>query len=129
MLLSDFDFFLPQKLIAQAPSAERDLSRLMILNRSTGEITHSLFRDFPSCLSKQDTLVLNNTRVIPARTWGEKGGAAIEFLFLREIEKKTWDVLCRPAKKVRMGDRIIFSPDLKGEVIGVGAEGRRSLLF
>jgi len=129
MLLSDFDFFLPPKLIAQTPNAERDSSRLMILNRRTGEIIHSLFREFPSYFSKQDTLVLNNTRVIPARTWGEKGSATIEFLFLREIEKKTWDVLCRPAKKVRMGDEIIFSSDLKGQVIGVGTEGRRNLRF
>ena len=129
MLLSDFDFFLPPELIAQTPNVERDSSRMMILDRKTGGIIHSFFKEFPSYLSKQDTLVLNNTRVIPARTWGEKGSATIEFLFLREIEKKTWDVLCRPAKKIRMGDEIVFSPDLKGQVIGVGTEGRRKLRF
>lgn len=129
MRLSDFDFFLPPELIAQAPAAERDSSRLMILNRATGEIIHSLFREFPSSLSKLDTLVLNNTRVIPARAFGKKGGATIEFLFLREREKKTWDVLCRPAKKVRMGDDIIFSPKLRGQVIEEGPEGRRTLRF
>ncbi|MCJ7582898.1 MAG: tRNA preQ1(34) S-adenosylmethionine ribosyltransferase-isomerase QueA [Candidatus Aminicenantes bacterium] len=129
MLLSDFDFILPSELIAQTPNKERDSSRMMILHRKTGEIIHSFFREIPSSLSNQDTLVLNNTGVIPARTWGEKGSATIEFLFLREIEKKTWEVLCRPAKKVRIGDEIIFSPDLKGQVTGIGTEGKRSLLF
>ncbi len=129
MLLSDFDFFLPPKLIAQKPKKERDASRMMILNRDSGDITHSSFREFPNYLHKKDALVLNNSRVFPARTWGEKGSAAIEFLFLRKIEKKTWDVLCRPAKKIRMGDEIVFSPDLKGQVIGVGTEGRRHLRF
>jgi len=129
MLLSDFDFFLPPELIAQTPNVERDSSRMMILNRKTGDIIHSFFREFPSYLSKQDTLVLNNTRVIPARTWGDKGRATIEFLFLREIENKIWDVLCRPAKKIRMGEIIVFSPDLEGQVIGVGTEGRRTLRF
>ncbi len=129
MRISDFDFYLPSELIAQTPTQDRDSSRLMILNRKTGEIIHTFFREFPSYLSKQDTLVLNNTRVIPARTWGKKGSSTIEFLFLREIEKETWDVLCRPAKKVQMGEKIIFSPDLKGQVIGVRAEGRRHLHF
>lgn len=129
MLLSDFDFTLPPELIAQTPNKERDSSRMMILYRKTGEIIHSFFRELPTYLSDQDTLVLNNTSVIPARTWGEKGSATIEFLFLREIEKKTWEVLCRPAKKIRIDDEIIFSPDLNGQVIGVGTEGRRTLLF
>lgn len=129
MLLSDFDFTLPPELIAQTPNKERDSSRMMILYRKTGKIIHSFFRELPTYLSDQDTLVLNNTSVIPARTWGEKGSATIEFLFLREIEKKTWEVLCRPAKKIRIDDEIIFSPDLNGQVIGVGTEGRRTLLF
>jgi len=129
MLLSDFDFILPPELIAQTPNKERDSSRMMILNRRTGEIIHSFFRELPSYLSNQDTIVLNNTSVIPARIWGEKGSATIEFLFLREIEKKTWEVLCRPAKKVRIGDEIIFSSDFKGQITGVGAEGKRNLRF
>jgi len=129
MLLSDFDFFLPPELIAQKPNKERDSSRLMILERKTGKISHSSFMELPSYISKQDTLVLNNTSVIPARLWGERGSATIEFLFLRETEKKTWEVLCRPAKKVRMGDEIIFSSDFKGQVTGVGAEGKRNLKF
>ena len=129
MLLSDFDFILPLELIAQTPNKERDSSRMMILYRRTGEIIHSFFRELPSYLSNQDTLVLNNTSVLPARTWGEKGSATIEFLFLRKIGEKTWEVLCRPAKKIRIGDEIIFSPDLKGQVTGVGTEGRRNLRF
>jgi len=129
MLLSDFDFFLPPELIAQKPKKERDASRMMILNRDTGDITHSSFREFPNYLHKQDTLVLNNTRVSPARTWGRKDSTTIEFLFLQETEEKTWEVICRPAKKVRMGDEILFSPDLIGRVVGVGTEGKRQLRF
>ncbi len=129
MLLSDFDFTLPPELIAQTPNKERDSSRMMILNRRTGEIIHSFFREFPFYLSNQDTLVLNNTSVIPARTWGERGSATIEFLFLQETEKKTWEVICRPAKKVRMGDEILFSPNLNGCVVGVGTEGKRQIRF
>ncbi len=72
MLLSDFDFFLPPELIAQKPKKERDASRMMILNRESGDITHSSFRELPNYLHKQDTLVLNNSRVFPARTWGKK---------------------------------------------------------
>ena len=129
MPLSDFDFYLPPKLIAQKPKKERDASRMMILNRDSGDITHSSFREFPNYLHKQDTLVLNNSRVFPARTWGKKDHTTIEFLFLRETEEKTWEVICRPAKRVRMGDEIQFSPDLQGRVVGVGTEGKRQLRF
>ena len=129
MRLSDFDFFLPPELIAQKPKKERDASRMMILNRDSGDITHSSFREFPNYLHKQDTLVLNNSRVFPARTWGKKGNITIEFLFLQETEEKTWEVICRPAKKVRTGDEILFSPNLRGIVVGRGTEGKRQLRF
>jgi len=129
MLISDFDFFLPPELIAQKPKKDRDASRMMILNRDSGDITHSSFREFPNYLHKQDTLVLNNTRVSPARTWGKKDNTTIEFLFLQETQEKTWEVICRPAKRVRMGDKIQFSPDLQGRVVGVGTEGKRQLRF
>ncbi|MEE8378497.1 MAG: tRNA preQ1(34) S-adenosylmethionine ribosyltransferase-isomerase QueA [Candidatus Aminicenantaceae bacterium] len=129
MRLSDFDFFLPPERIAQKPKKERDASRMMILNRDSGDITHSSFREFPNYLHKQDTLVLNNSRVFPARAWGKKGRITIEFLFLQETEEKTWEVICRPAKKVRMGDEILFSPNLNGCVVGVGTEGKRRLRF
>ena len=102
---------------------------MMILNRDSGDINHSSFREFPNYLHKQDTLVLNNSRVFPARTWGKKGNITIEFLFLQETEEKTWEVICRPAKKVRMSDEILFSPNLNGCVVGVGIEGKRQLRF
>jgi len=129
MLVSDFDFDLPQKLIAQAPLEKRDQSKMMVLNRKTGSIRHTRFKAFPEYLKREDVLVLNNTRVIPARVWGKKEGRVIEFLFLRECQNNTWEVLCRPAKNVRPGDSICFSNDFKGNVVDSGPEGKRVLQF
>jgi len=129
MLVSDFDFDLPQKLIAQAPLEKRDQSKMMILDRKTGSIQHTRFKAFPEYLKRGDMLVLNNTRVIPARVWGEKEGRIIEFLFLRECQDNTWEVLCRPAKRVRPGDFICFSDDFKGNVVDSGPEGKRVMQF
>ncbi len=129
MLVSDFDYDLPKELIAQAPLEKRDLSRMMVLERSKGQISHSCFRIFPDYLKKGDVLVLNNSRVIPARVWGTKKGSEIEFLFLQELQKGTWEVLCRPAKKVKIGDKIHFSSSFSGEVIKEGSEGRKHIRF
>jgi len=129
MLVSDFDYELPQELIAQRPLPERAQSRMMVLHRETGEIVHSHFKEFPAYLQKGDVLVINTTRVIPARVYGKKQGKDIEFLFLEEVEKGTWEVICRPAKKVRAGDTIFFSEGFKGKVTGVASEGRRRLRF
>jgi len=129
MELKDFDYKLPKELIAQKPLPKREQSRMMVLHREKKQITHAKFSDFPDYLQKDNLLVLNNTKVIPARTWGEKSGKEIEFLFLKEKEHKTWEVLCRPAKKLRPGDKIVFSSSLEGEVIAKGPEGRRVLRF
>ncbi len=129
MELKDFDFKLPKELIAQKPLPQREQSRMMVLHREKNKITHTKFTDFPKYLQKNNLLVLNNTKVIPARTWGKKGGKEIEFLFLKETEQRTWEVLCRPAKKLQLGDKIVFSSSLEGEVIGKGPEGRRVLRF
>jgi len=129
MLVSDFDFDLPQKLIAQAPLEKRDQSKMMVLNRKTGSIQHARFKAFPEYLNRKDVLVLNNTRVIPARVWGKKEGRVIEFLFLRECQENTWEVLCRPARNVRPGDFICFSDDFKGNVVDSGPEGKRVMQF
>jgi len=129
MQLKDFDYNLPERLIAQKPLPHRDQSRLLVLERKTGKITHSTFRDFPGFLKKQDVLVINESRVIPARIWGKKEGKDIEFLFLKAQDEKTWEVLCRPAKKVAPADIIVFSPALKGKVTEVKAEGRRLINF
>jgi S-adenosylmethionine:tRNA ribosyltransferase-isomerase len=129
MLVSDFDYDLPKELIAQTPLEKRDLSRMMVLDRDKGKISHSKFQNFPDYLIKGDVLVLNNSKVIPARVWGTKKKSEIEFLFLKEIQKGTWEVLCRPAKKVKTGDYIHFSPRFQGKVIRGESEGRRHIRF
>ena len=129
LLVSDFDYELPRELIAQRPIPERAQSRMMVLRRETGEIIHSQFREFHTYLEKGDVLVINTTRVIPARVYGTRQGKDIEFLFLEEKEKGTWEVICRPAKKIRLGDMVSFYKGFSGEVVGVSSEGRRILRF
>ena len=129
MLTADFDYHLPQELIAQTPLPKREQSRMMILHRRTGEIIHSRFEEFPDYLNKGDVLVLNNTKVIPARAWGNKEGKEIEFLFLKESPEGLWEVLCRPAKKVKLGDVISFSPGFEGKIVKVEPEGKRVIRF
>jgi S-adenosylmethionine:tRNA ribosyltransferase-isomerase len=129
MLVSDFDYGLPQELIAQQPLAQRDESRMMVVFRRDGKIVHSRFKEFPRHLNQDDVLVLNNTKVIPAKIWGQKDSKDIEFLLLREKDKGIWEVLCRPAKKVQAGDVIHFAPNFKGKILEAGAEGKRTLRF
>jgi S-adenosylmethionine:tRNA ribosyltransferase-isomerase len=127
--VSDFDYELPEELIAQQPLARRDESRMLVVDRKSGEIHHTRFSNFPDHFAPGDVLVFNETRVIPARAWGHKGGKRIEFLFLHQHSEESWEVLCRPAKHVRVGDSIVFSPGLKGEVTEVGPEGSRIIHF
>lgn len=130
MLISEFDYDLPQELIAQMPLAGRDQSRMMICDRKTGDILHSRFLDFPEYCQTKDILVLNASKVIPAKIWGRKeDGRTIEFLFLDETGTRTWEVLCRPAKHVRTGDRITFPANEIGHVIGSKSEGKRVIQF
>lgn len=129
MLTADFDYELPLELIAQTPLPKREQSRMMILHRRTGEIIHSRFEEFPDYLDKGDVLTLNNTKVIPARTWGKTEGKEIEFLFLKESQEGSWEVLCRPAKKARLGDVISFSPGFEGIIVKVEPEGKRVIRF
>jgi len=129
MLATDFDYDLPSELIAQKPLPEREQSRMMVLYRKTGKIIHSQFKEFPGYLSKGDILVLNNTKVIPARVWGKKEGREIEFLFLKGCQEGLWEVLCRPSKKVRLGNVISFSPGFKGKIVSVEPEGKRVIQF
>jgi S-adenosylmethionine:tRNA ribosyltransferase-isomerase len=129
MRISEFDYDLPAELIAQHPLPERDASRMMVVLRKEERIVHSRFNEFPCYLQKGDVLVLNNTKVIPAKVWGKKDGTEVEFLFIKEREKSIWEVLCRPAKKIKSGDRIRFAPDLEATVIEGGEEGRRILEF
>jgi S-adenosylmethionine:tRNA ribosyltransferase-isomerase len=129
MLTSEFNYELPKRLIAQRPLSRRDQSRMMVLDRGRGKIIHSRFREFPGCLEKGDVLVLNNTKVIPAKVWGRKEGKEIEFLFLKQGSDCQWGVLCRPASKVRLNDIISFSPGFKGKVVKVESEGKRAIQF
>ena len=130
MKVSDFDYTLPKELIAKFPAEPRDSSRLMVLNRKTGEIEHRIFRDIKEYLREGDLLVLNDTKVIPARLYGElPTGAKVEVLLVRQVEPGTWEVMGRPAKKLKPGRRVIFSPELSAEVLKYLGEGRRLLKF
>ncbi|MDS0524424.1 tRNA preQ1(34) S-adenosylmethionine ribosyltransferase-isomerase QueA [Clostridium sp. SHJSY1] len=132
MKVTDFDFYLPEELIAQHPLEKRDQSRLMVLDKKTGEIEHKKFYDVIDYLEKGDTLVLNNTRVMPARLIGEKEntGGKIEFLLLKRIEGDKWESLAKPGKSARVGRRFIFGEGkLKAEVIEVLENGNRIIEF
>lgn len=129
LLTSDFDYHLPLELIAQKPLPQRDDSRMMVVRRRQGEIIHVRFKELPEYLGAGNVLVLNNTKVIPAKAWGKKNGKEIEFLFLKERQKGIWEVLCRPAKRVGLGDTIIFSPGFQAQVVGIEARGKRLLDF
>ncbi len=127
--ISDFEFVLPPDLIAQRPLPRRDESRMMIVDRSSGLIRHGKFADLPGILSPRDFVVLNDARVLPARAWGSMRGTRIEFLFIREVGPGLWEVLCRPARRVRTGETVCFSPALEAVVSGRGKEGLRLLRF
>lgn len=130
MLVSDFDYHLPSELIAQAPYAKRDQSRMMVLKRQSGEIIHAHFSEIPELFEKEDIMVLNSSKVIPAKIWGFKNdGRSIEFLFLQEKDRGIWEVICRPAKRARLGDTFHFSEGFEGQVIKIESEGRRWLHF
>jgi S-adenosylmethionine:tRNA ribosyltransferase-isomerase len=129
MFTADFDYHLPQDLIAQTPLPERDQSRMMVVDRQSNEIIHARFNELLQYLKAGDVLVLNETKVIPAKAWGLRGESEIEFLFLKERKKSVWEVLCKPAKKVKLGDKISFAADFEGKVIGIEAEGKRVIQF
>lgn len=132
MKTSDFDFYLPEELIAQYPLEKRDYSRLMVLDKATGEIEHKHFYDVIDYLNKGDTLVLNNTRVMPARLIGEKAisGGKIEFLLLKRIEGDKWECLAKPGKRAKIGTEFTFGEGkLKCKVVDIVEEGNRIIEF
>lgn len=129
---SDFYYDLPEELIAQVPAEKRDMSRLMVLNKSTGEITHKHFCDIIEYLNEGDVLVLNRSRVIPARLYGkrEDTGADIEVLLLKRLGGDVWETLVKPGKKCKIGARIVFGDGLMtGEITDVTEEGNRIIKF
>jgi len=135
MKLSQFKFKLPPELIAERPAVNRDESRLMVLDRKTKTIEHKMFRDVLNYFDDGDTFIINNTRVFPARMYGnkEKTGAKIEVFLLRELnsESRLWDVLVDPARKIRIGNKLYFGDDdsLVAEVIDNTTSRGRTLRF
>ena len=135
MKLSHFQFTLPEELLAEFPTENRDESRLMVVNRKTGTIEHKLFKDIIDYFDDGDVMVLNNTKVFPARLYGnkEKTGARIEVFLLRELnaEQRLWDVLVDPARKIRIGNKLYFGDDdsLVAEVIDNTTSRGRTLRF
>lgn len=132
MDVKDFDFYLPQELIAQDPIAQRDQSRLLVLDKQTGECQHKIFHDILDELEAGDCLVINNTKVIPARLYGQKEdtNAKIEVLLLKRKEHDIWEVLVKPGKKARIGTKISFGDGrLRAEVIDIVEEGNRLIQF
>ena len=132
MKTDDFDYNLPEELIAQTPLEKRDNSKLMVLDRTTGKITHEVFHNIINYLEKDDILVLNDTKVMPARIIGEKTDtkAVIELLLLKNIENDNWECLAKPAKRIKEGTVVSFGNGLlKATCIGTGEEGIRIMKF
>ena len=132
MKTSDFFYELPQELIAQDPLEDRSSSRLMILNRNSGRVTHRVFKDITEYLKPGDCLVLNNTKVIPARLLGvkEDTNAAVEIFLLKRLDANTWETLVKPGKKLRTGARVVFGEGLlRCEIKDVLEDGNRLVAF
>ena len=135
MKLSNFSFELPKELLAEYPAEHRDESKLMVVHRDTGKIEHKMFKDIVDYFDEDDVMVLNNTKVFPARLFGnkEKTGARIEVFLLRELnqEQRLWDVLVDPARKIRIGNKLYFGEDesLVAEVIDNTTSRGRTLRF
>ena len=129
--LSDFDLEVPEELIAQFPASRRDHSRLMVLERATEAVSDHYFYELPEFLDRGDVLVLNDTRVFPARLYATKEPAAarIEVLLLRELENDRWEVLVKPGRRVRAGDRLVFNREVHCQVVEATASGGRVVRF
>ena len=135
MKLSEFNFALPEELIAEHPTLNRDEAKLMVVHKDTGKIEHRMFKDIINYFSENDVMIMNNTKVFPARMYGnkEKTGAKIEVFLLRELNRESllWDVLVDPARKIRIGNKLYFGEDdsLVAEVIDNTTSRGRTLRF
>ena len=128
----DFDYYLPKELIAQVPLKDRDQSRLLVLNKSTGELLHKVFTDVVDYLEAGDCLVLNDTKVIPARIFGRLEGneSIVEFLLLKDLGNDTWETLVKPGKKAKIGAKLEFKKDvIYGEILDILPSGSRIIKF
>lgn len=130
MNLSDLDYYLPDELIAQVPLGKRESSRMMVVDRATGKIDDRDFLDLPRFLDSGDVLVLNNTKVFPARLLGRsETGAAVEVFLVKEIDRPVWEVLARPVKRLPVGKRIFFDDELTAEVVERFDDGKIAVRF
>mgnify|MGYP002712242753 FL=1 len=131
MKTDDFDYYLPEELIAQHPAEKRDHARMLVLDKESGEVEDKYFYDIIDYLNPGDVLVMNDTRVIPARLFGhrEDKEESIEVFLLHNIEGKTWECLVRPGKKMKIGTKIIFSQELSAEVKDIKEDGNRIIEF
>ncbi|MGN0732688.1 MAG: tRNA preQ1(34) S-adenosylmethionine ribosyltransferase-isomerase QueA [Emergencia sp.] len=131
MKISDFDYELPAELIAQRPAEKRDVCRLMVMNRAKGSIEHKHFYDILDYLNKGDCLILNNSKVLPARLFGEKEGtgARVEFLLIKRIEGDRWETMVRPGKRLKPGDAVSFGKSFRAEIVDYGPDGTRIVDF
>ena len=128
---SDFNYYLPESLIAQTPAEPRDSSRLLVYHRATGAIEHRRFFELPDYLRAGDLLVVNDTKVIPARLFGHRVGfeGEVEFLLLNRLNATDWECITRPAKKLKPGTQVQFAPDLSATVLAYGEQGVRTVRF
>ncbi|MDR1571224.1 MAG: S-adenosylmethionine:tRNA ribosyltransferase-isomerase, partial [Clostridiales Family XIII bacterium] len=137
MTLKDFDYALPEGRIARYPCEDRDGSRLMVVHMGSGRVQHRRFRDLPECLGAGDCLVLNESRVIPARLLGvrEGTGGRAELLLAKRLSEDVWEAMARPGRRLREGDRLVFGGDAPGgrafsaEMLGYGEAGSRFVRF
>lgn len=131
MNINEFDYYLPQELIAQKPADKRDASRLMVVRRATGQVEHRHFYDILEYLEPGDCLVLNNSKVLPARLFGikEGTGAKVEFLLIKRIRGDVWETMVRPGKRLKPGDTVLFSPEFRAKIIDYGEDGTRLAEF
>jgi len=130
MQLKDFDYQLPPGLIAQTPLKKRDASRLLVLGRGDGSMEHSVFRRLPEHLRAGDCLIINDTRVMPARLYGKKEtGAQAEVVLLKRLSADEWECIVRPGKRLKKGARVVFAQELSGEITGELDGGNRVIRF
>lgn len=131
MNINEFDYHLPENLIAQKPADKRDFSRLLVVHRDTGEVEHKHFYDILDYLEPGDCLVMNNSKVLPARLFGVKAGtgAKIEFLLIKRLHDDVWETMVRPGKRLKPGDTVIFSDDFKADILDYGEDGTRIVEF
>ena len=131
MKLEEFDYYLPEELIAQVPIAKRDESRLLVVDKNEKTIEHKIFKDIIDYLEPGDCLVRNNTKVIPARLYGKKEtGANVEFVLLKQIEGDIWESIVRPGNKLRPGTKVLFGDGLlEAEILDIMEGGTRKVKF